>query len=418
MNARPISISTLSPVHVGCDDVYEPSNFVIANGLLHALEPADLAADLSENDRNQLSALAEGHEPIAALQRFFRKNAQRFAELSHHQVTVAEAIVGEYEKTAGKATQRGPAGEATYNLFPIARTAYRPFDAAAYLPGSSLKGSIRTAWLNHCNEGTLAADALLATVRELCCDDNCALHVSIAGGRKTMGFFLGYALSLFGRAQDRLSHVLVNEPFESLRNFYFPPLQPCVLHTATGRPVHTGDARIMLADIPYVRLRDGLPADALAHPTPFASLISAAQLSLEPPSLDFDLRHGTVRCGSQQITLPPSLLAWYAWLAECRVTGKGEDGFVRHSDTTPERYLAIYERIVGRSHPSLIKARQATRDGLDHTQFEQKRSKINRKLSAALSLASAPYEVSSSGKRPFTRYGISIPPARIQIRSN
>ena len=41
------------------------------------------------------------------------------------------------------------AGEATYNVFPIARTAYRPFDSTPYLPGSSLKGSIRTAWLNH-----------------------------------------------------------------------------------------------------------------------------------------------------------------------------------------------------------------------------------------------------------------------------
>jgi CRISPR-associated protein (TIGR02584 family) len=28
------------------------------------------------------------------------------------------------------------------------------------------------------------------------------------GERKTMGFYVGYALSLFGRAQDRLSHVI------------------------------------------------------------------------------------------------------------------------------------------------------------------------------------------------------------------
>jgi CRISPR-associated protein (TIGR02584 family) len=48
------------------------------------------------------------------------------------------------------------------------------------------------------------------------------LHVSIAGGRKSMGFFAGYAFSLFGRTQDRLSHVLVNDPFESFPDFYFP----------------------------------------------------------------------------------------------------------------------------------------------------------------------------------------------------
>ena len=262
-------------------------------------------------------------------------------------------------------------------------------------------------------DNTLAADALLAEVRALCADETCALHVSIAGGRKTMGFFLGYALSLFGRSQDRLSHVLVNEPFESLREFYFPPAQPSVLHTTAGRPIHTADAQIMLAEIPFVRLRDGLPREALAHGAPFASLVSTAQLAIDPPTLRFDFQRMQVWCGNQAVTLPPALFAWYAWLAECRVACRGEDGFVRHSDESPDRYLAIYEVVVGRNHPSLEKARLATRHGLEPAQFEQNRSKINRRLAASLSLASAPYKVCTQGERPHTRHGIALPPARI-----
>ena len=146
---RSLAISTLSPVHVGCGEVYEPSGFVIHEGLLHVLDPADLAAALSDNERRQLATLSDQPEPIGALQRFFRDSAARFAELACQQVAVAESIAREYRQKAGQATQRGPAGEATYNLFPIARTAYRPFDGTPYLPGSSLKGSIRTAWLNH-----------------------------------------------------------------------------------------------------------------------------------------------------------------------------------------------------------------------------------------------------------------------------
>jgi CRISPR-associated protein (TIGR02584 family) len=47
---------------------------------------------------------------------------------------------------------------------------------------------------------------------------------STAEGSKAMGFLLGYALlSPFGRAQDRLSHVLVSKPFESHPKFCFPP---------------------------------------------------------------------------------------------------------------------------------------------------------------------------------------------------
>lgn len=57
-----------------------------------------------------------------------------------------------------------------------------------------------------------AADFVTERVRALTSDPDCTLHVSIAGGRKTMGYYLGYALSLFGRGQDRLSHVLVSAP--------------------------------------------------------------------------------------------------------------------------------------------------------------------------------------------------------------
>ena len=48
-------------------------------------------------------------------------------------------------------------------------------------------------------ENNLAADMIVNFIRKLCADENTELHVSIAGGRKSMGFYIGYALSLFGR---------------------------------------------------------------------------------------------------------------------------------------------------------------------------------------------------------------------------
>lgn len=149
MSFQAISISTLSPVHIGCDEVYEPTNFVIHDGLLHALEVADLVKELTEAEQKQLGRLTEEREPIGAIQRFFKSKAQRFANTSRHQVAVAGAIASEYEEKIGRAVQQNNTGSATYNLFPIARTAFRPLDNTPYLPGSSLKGSIRTAWLNH-----------------------------------------------------------------------------------------------------------------------------------------------------------------------------------------------------------------------------------------------------------------------------
>jgi hypothetical protein len=97
------------------------------------------------------------------------------------------------------------------------------------------------------------------------------------------------------------------------------------------------------------------------------------------------------------------------------MAGRGEDGFVRHSDASPARYLEIYADVVGPHDPRLDQARQSMKDGLEASQFEQKRTKINSHLDQALSLAATPYQVSSRGKRPHTRYGIELPPERISI---
>ncbi|MDP2793422.1 MAG: CRISPR-associated ring nuclease Csm6 [Sulfurisoma sp.] len=264
-------------------------------------------------------------------------------------------------------------------------------------------------------DNTRAADCLLGHVRRLCADDECSLHVSIAGGRKTMGFFLGYALSLFGRAQDRLSHVLVSEPFESLTDFYFPPKTPRVLHTRDGRPVHTADARVMLAEIPFVRLRDGLPREALNHAAPFAQLVAAAQAGVAGASLRFDPAAATVHCGNAAVALAPALFAFYWWLAALRRESAGAAGFVRYSDVAPDDYLARYAAVVGRGHPSLAAEQRLLACGFDAPFFQQKRSKINRALHETLSLAAEPFLVRTAGRRPLTRYGLALPLSAIRL---
>lgn len=150
---HPITLSTLSPIHIGCDEVFEPSNFVIHDGELHVLDPISLMSALDDNEHRQLMKLSDSPEPIGALQQFFRSRAEKLARIAGHRIAVADAIAREYADKAGRATQRDDQGKATYNLFPIARTAYRPYDNTAYLPGSSLKGSVRTAWLNRLNDG-------------------------------------------------------------------------------------------------------------------------------------------------------------------------------------------------------------------------------------------------------------------------
>ncbi|HMW16845.1 MAG TPA: type III-A CRISPR-associated RAMP protein Csm5 [Accumulibacter sp.] len=151
VDSRPLYFSTLSPVHIGCGEHYEPSTFVIHDELLHVLEPATLLMALSDDENRKLAALASQRQPIAAVQRFFSASAARFSEFAVRQVAVTPALAREYLTKVGRPAQPATAAsdeDAVYNRFQIARTAFRPLDGSPYLPGSSLKGSIRTAWLN------------------------------------------------------------------------------------------------------------------------------------------------------------------------------------------------------------------------------------------------------------------------------
>ncbi len=107
-----------------------------------------------------------------------------------------------------------------------------------------------------------AADFILKVIGPFV--DAADQHViaSIAGGRKTMGALLYAAMSLVARETDRVTHVLVRDPFDMTRGFYYPsqPARILQAYDATTKkdyPVNARDAVIDLADIPFVPLRNG-----------------------------------------------------------------------------------------------------------------------------------------------------------------
>lgn len=153
------------------------------------------------------------------------------------------------------------------------------------------------------------ADFITEQVRALTADADTALHVSIAGGRKTMGFLLGYALSLFGRPQDRLSHVIVSEPFESSWEFFYPTPYSQVIETRERTLADTCDAHVSLAEIPFVSLRHGLPQALLQGRASYRGTVEAARAGVAPASLEITLSSREVRTHGKHFTLPPSELA-------------------------------------------------------------------------------------------------------------
>lgn len=262
-------------------------------------------------------------------------------------------------------------------------------------------------------ENTAAANAITACVQGYTANPDSALHVSLAGGRKTMSFYLGYALSLYGRPQDELSHVLVSQPFESNHDFYYPPVTPEVLFH-NNKPISTADARITLAAIPFVRLRHGLPENLLTGGASFEQSVEAAQHSLQAPETSIDLGAKKVWCGEKELALPPQLLAFYIWLARLRKDEKN-NGMTRWTEADPTEFLAIYRRIIGSMSHDYEKAVALLQDGMNKEFFEEKKARINAALKKQLGNAAYPYSIQATGKRPVTRYGLALLPESIHF---
>jgi CRISPR-associated protein (TIGR02584 family) len=120
------------------------------------------------------------------------------------------------------------------------------------------------------------ADFVLEQVRNLVETPDVELIASIAGGRKTLGALLYACISLLGREKDRLTHVLVNAPFDDSRlspRFYFPKQAKQKLHLGS-KTVLAKNAQIDLIDIPFVPLRKLFERDFIRKPSSFTELVN------------------------------------------------------------------------------------------------------------------------------------------------
>lgn len=119
-----------------------------------------------------------------------------------------------------------------------------------------------------------AAEFILAQVRNRTASKDCRLIASLAGGRKTMGALLHAAFTHLARPQDRLTHILVNEPFDGpLQPLFFFPGQPTqMLKARDGQTFTALNARLELADVPFAALRTRFP-DIAEIPTRFRDMV-------------------------------------------------------------------------------------------------------------------------------------------------
>ncbi|MBF0109734.1 MAG: type III-A CRISPR-associated RAMP protein Csm5 [Magnetococcales bacterium] len=154
LDSRPLLISTLGPVHVGCGVDYEPTGYVMEERIVHTFDPVEALRD-NAPAREKLSHLCagSGEEVIQKVQEFFYEKRDELIPFSTHSLTASEQLQKFYDERVKPERRMGKA-----NKLYIERTAYVATENRPILPGSSLKGAIRTALLNREHDGKKLVD--------------------------------------------------------------------------------------------------------------------------------------------------------------------------------------------------------------------------------------------------------------------
>lgn len=149
-------ITPLSPIHVGTGESYEPTNYVIEDGVLYEFDTGVVMAALSDADRKTLLEIGNRRPDagmIEALQRFFHERRESLIGHAIQRIPVLPGVAGLYEKRVGQTANREADGKKVVNRLEIDRTSFNPVTRLPVLSGSSIKGAIRTALLDGVNGG-------------------------------------------------------------------------------------------------------------------------------------------------------------------------------------------------------------------------------------------------------------------------
>lgn len=290
-------------------------------------------------------------------------------------------------------------------------------------------------------ENEAMGDLITSFIREKTKNPSYKLHCSIAGGRKTMSFYLGSALQLFGRPWDKLYHVLVTPEFESNPEFFYKPkrdriitpLNPPLDKGGDGglKQLHTKDAEIVLAELPFIRLRDKVSLDGKG----FKKLVEEGQkeidMAIVQPELILNLQEKLLQIGDKAIRLTPANLMIYTAyirykLNHCKYPERQycrecTDCFPSLVDLTTRPALEEMAKDYKIMYPSRVDDmlnKKEYKTGLTHEVVRQAISKIKKEIEKSLAdeTLSSYYSITTSLRGYGTsRHGIRAEKSKIRI---
>lgn len=283
------------------------------------------------------------------------------------------------------------------------------------------------------------ANCVTRLLRELTDDPENRVLACLAGGRKAMSFYMGYAMSLLGRPDDDLCHVLVSPAFENSGDFWWKPKEPRMVSVSVDgleQQRSTDEATIDVAQIPFARLRYLVPPKSLDNLDDFKELVTEANAGVDRQRVVLTDSRLEVRFGDQAVKLPPKQYAFYKILAEWRrdsCKGAGPDGvgpthegwlsmddIAEHGKRAVHRFLEIIPDLPQARATNQRKRYEMKNEAEMKKEFNQIISKSNKILEKEFDYIRyfriRIHQVTHGRNNP-ARFGLAFDPRQIEIIS-
>ncbi len=166
-----------------------------------------------------------------------------------------------------------------------------------------------------------AADFMLQQLRQYTEAPDTVVLASIAGGRKTMSALLFSCMTLLGREDDKVYHVLLPPEFEGGVEppMFYPVKGIAYVNRATGKRYRSDKFRSELFEIPFVRMRGWYQERFRSIPPSYRTLVSQIQTVAPPacayPDIEIDVWNGWVSLNGEQVAMSRPCFALLVLLA-------------------------------------------------------------------------------------------------------
>jgi len=153
-----LKLTALSPIHIGSGELYEPTNFIMDEGVLYYFRDEDFYMALPEIKQQAFMRIIKdnGSDSFVQVHKFVKDNKNIAKEIATGIVSVTEGLQKDYDRLLGQVRQlegRRRAVDRVFNRFEIqkiqrkqVKTDANVYAQTGYIVGTSLKGAISTAY--------------------------------------------------------------------------------------------------------------------------------------------------------------------------------------------------------------------------------------------------------------------------------